>query len=202
MKTMTITRIAAAILGCGALPAAAATLTFDSLSVAAYQNTFTAGGWTFSAATAGPGAVNLAVEQAGLQSTYSGDRVVSFGVPFVAGSEITSVSIGTDDGSEFKLEKLSLGDIFGNSKLRLQAYRDGSPLAYTPVDVDIFATVSNVTFSGWDNLDEIRVTNFAGSPDLNFDIDDLEFSTAVVPESSSVLLLGLAALGVFRRRRD
>lgn len=200
MKTMTLTRIAAAILVCGALPAAAATLTFDGLSVAAYQNTFTAGGWTFSAATAGPGPVNLAVEQAGLQSTYSGDRVVSFGVPFVAGSEITSVSIGTQDGSQFKLENLSLGDIFGNSNLRLQAYRDGSPLAYAPVDVNIFNTVTNVTFTGWDNLDEIRVTNFSGASDLNFDIDDLTYATAV-PEPTSALLLGLAACGILRRRR-
>lgn len=201
MNTLSATRLAAVLL-CATLPAGAATvLNFDSLALGSHQNTFTAGGWTFSAATAGPGPVNLAVEQAGLQSTYAGDRVVSFGYPYVSGSEINSVSIRTQDGSSFKLESLSLGDIAGNPDLRIQAYLDGSPAAYSPVDLNIFSTVKTATFTGWNNVDEIRITNSTGTADLAFDVDDLTISAAVIPEPASTSLLGLAAFGLFRRRR-
>lgn len=201
MKTASATRFAAALLF-ATLPAGAATvLNFDSLALGNHQNTFTASGWTFSAATAGPGPVNLAVEEQGRQSNYAGDRVVSFGFLFVAGSEINSVSIRTQDGSAFKLESLSLSDIAGNANLRLQAYLDGSPTAYSPVDENIFDTVKNVTFTGWDDVDEIRITNSSGTADLAFDVDDLTFSAAVIPETTTAGLLGLAALGLVRRRR-
>jgi len=201
MKTTTVTRLAATLL-CATLPAGAATvLNFDSFALGTYQNTFSAGGWTFSAATVGPGPVNLAVEEAGRQSNYAGDRVVSFGFLYVAGSEINSVSIRTQDGSAFKLESISLSDIAGNPDLRIQAYLDGSPTAYSPVDVNIFDTVRNVTFTGWDNFDEIRITNSTGTADLAFDVDDLTVSAAVIPEPASTGLLGLAVLGLFRRRR-
>lgn len=200
MNTLSATPLAAALL-CATLPAGAATvISFDSLSLATYQNSLSSGGWTYSAATSGPGPVNISVDNVG-RIASGADHSLGFGYPYVDGSPITSVSIRTTDGSSFKLESFVLSDGFGNPNVRVQAYLDGAPVAYTPLDLNVFDTASTFNFTGWDNLDEIRITNFTGSADLNFDIDDITWSAAVVPEPASAGLLGLAALGLFRRRR-
>ena len=192
--------LAGAVLCAAPLARASTLITFDSLTPGNYQNSFTGGGWIFSAASSGPGARSIDVEAAGLQSSNASDRVVAFGFTFVSGSPLTSVSVRSDDGGEFKLESLSLGDGLGNAKIQVQGFRDGVATAYAPVQADIFNSVHVFNFSGWNNLDEIRFTNYSGASDLNFDLDDMTIATAV-PEPASTGLLGLAALGFFRRRR-
>lgn len=184
-------------------PAAyAAVLTFDNFALASHTNSFTEGGWVFTAATSGSGNVNLAVEAAGLQGGGA-DRVVSFGVPFSDGNPIIRVTIGRTGAVPFKLESFSLAEAGGNTNIRIEAFRGGVSAGYAPVQFNSALDADGVvpvTFSGWDNLDEIRITNFSGSPDLGFDIDDLSYSTAV-PEISVMGLTVFAALGIFRRRR-
>jgi hypothetical protein len=200
MKNTPAILLAAGLI-CAALPAGAATvISFDGLSLATYQNTLVTGGWTYSATTSGPGPVNITVDNEG-RIASGADHSLGFGYPNVVGSPITSVSVRTTDGSAFKLESFVLSDGFGNANVRVTGYLDGAPVAYTPVDLNVFDTFSTFTFTGWDNLDEIRITNFSEAPDLNFDVDDITFSAAVVPEPSSVGLLGFAALGLMRRRR-
>ncbi|RYD20682.1 MAG: hypothetical protein EOP88_14090 [Verrucomicrobiaceae bacterium] len=200
MKTTSLARVAAALLFVPLSAGAATVLSFDSLSLATYQSSLSSGGWTFSAATSGPGPVNISVDNVG-RIASGADHSLGFGYPFVDGSPISSVSIRTTDGSSFKLESFVLSDGFGNPNLRVQAYLDGAPVVYTPLDRNVFDSSSTFNFTGWDNLDEIRITNFTGSADLNFDVDDITWSAAVIPESASAGMLGLAALGLFRRRR-
>jgi hypothetical protein len=178
---------------------AATTIDFDDFTLGDYQNSFSENGWTFEAETAGLGPVNMAVEAAGLQGGGA-DQVVAFGFNFVEGSPINLVSIGTSDGQEFKLVGLSLGDISGNSNLSLEAYRDGDPTGYSPVTVDIFNTVEVVNFTGWDNLDEIRITNSTGASDLAFDIDDMVIAEAV-PEPGVTGLVFFGSLLMLAKRR-
>lgn len=185
---------------CAALPAGAATVIgFDSHTLASYQTTYTAEGWTYSATTSGPGPVNITVDNTG-RIASGADHSLGFGYPFEAGSPIDSISIRTSDGSAFKLDSFILSDGFGNANLRIQAYLDGAPTAYTPLDRNIFDAASTFNFTGWDNLDEIRITNSTGAADLNFDMDDFTFSAAI-PEPTSSALVALAALGFIRRRR-
>ncbi|MES2437975.1 MAG: PEP-CTERM sorting domain-containing protein [Verrucomicrobiota bacterium] len=192
-------RLTAGLVLCAALPASASTvLTFDGEALATYQNTRSSGGWTYSAATSGPDPVNLAIDNVG-RIAGGADHSLGFGYPFVPGSPITSVSIRTTDGSAFQLESFVLSDGFGNANLRIQGFLDGSLTAYAPVDRNIFDAASTFNFTGWDMLDEIRITNSTGLADLNFDIDDISYSAAV-PEPSSAALLGLAALAIRRRR--
>lgn len=175
---------------------------FDDFTLANYQNTFSQGGLVFSAHTDGPGNVNLAVEaNVGRLSNSVDDHIISFGFPFSPGNPIREVRISLADSSAFKLESIWVGDIAGNANLRFSAYRDGAPAGYEPVDINLFNTALQVTFTGWDHLTEIRITNWLDTPDLSFEIDDLVLAPAVaVPEPSSVLLMALG-VGLLRRRR-
>ncbi len=173
---------------------------FDDLALATHQNSFSEGGWTFDTETSGSGPVNLAVESGvGRLSSGPSDKMVTFGFPAEAGSPITMVLIRPTNDEPFKLESLWVGDGFGNANLRFEAYLNGSAVGVAAVDVNIFNTSTQVTFTGWDQLDEIRVSNSSGSPDLNFEIDDL--AVAPVPEPGLPLLVAAGALQVFRRRR-
>jgi hypothetical protein len=84
--------------------------------------------------------------------------------------------------------------------LSLEAYRDGDPTGYSPVTVDIFNTVEVVNFTGWDNLDEIRITNSTGASDLAFDIDDMVIAEAV-PEPGVTGLVFFGSLLMLAKRR-
>ncbi|WP_193212914.1 PEP-CTERM sorting domain-containing protein [Luteolibacter marinus] len=193
--------LAATFFAMGSSGRAATLVTFDNLALAIYQDSFSDGGWTISATSGGSGSVNLGVESnVGLQSSNVSDHVVTFGFPFVAGNPLTEVRISQTSGQPFKLEGLSLGDGFGNSNLRIEAYLGGVSAGYAAVDVNIFNSVVPVTFTGWDNLDEIRITNSTGGADLNFDLDDMTVAEAV-PEPASIGLLGLGAVAFLRRRR-
>lgn len=175
---------------------------FDDFTLGTYQNAFSQGGLVFSAHTNGPDNVNISVESAvGRLSSGLSDHIITFGEPFVPSSLIHEARIAQADNSAFKLESVWVGDAFGNANLRFTAYRDGTPAGYEPLDINIFNTARQVTFTGWDHLTEIRITNSQGASDLNFEIDDLVLAPAVaVPEPSSVLLMALG-VGLLRRRR-
>jgi hypothetical protein len=182
--------------------AGAAVVTFDSFTLASHTNSFTEGGWVFTATTSGSGNVNLAVEAAGLQGGGA-DRVVSFGVPFSPGNPVIRVTIGQTGATPFKLESFSLAEGGGNTNIRIEGFRGGVSAGYAAVQFNSALDADGVVpvaFAGWDHLDEIRITNFSGSPDLGFDIDDLTYTTAI-PEVSTLGLVAFAAVGICRRRR-
>lgn len=173
---------------------------FDDLTLGNHQNNFSEGGWSFFAETSGSNPVNLAVESGlGRLSSGPSDKVVSFGFPPASDSPITLVLIRPTNDESFKLESLWVGDGFGNANLRFEAYLNGSPVGLAPVDVDVFDTSTQVTFTGWNELDEIRISNSSGPADLNFEIDDLAISS--VPEPGLPLLLAFGGLPLFYRRR-
>lgn len=188
-------------LGACVMVQGATTVDFDTFTLATHDGSFTEGGWTFMVETSGSEQGKLTVEAAGLQSDDDNDRVLSLGIPFVVGSPVSLVSIKKEDSGTFNLEEISLGDGFGNAALKIEGYRNGVSAGYIPVEVDILESVKQVDFTGWNEIDEIRITNSTGEADMSFDIDDLVVSDVIPEPSTALLSLSLLPLFLCRRTR-
>jgi len=97
----------------------------------------------------------------------------------------TQVGFKTADGSEFKLNSFVLDrGLGGDSLVTVKGYRDNAEVAITTADVSSdFATVNVAANTAWENIDEVRITGL----DLDIDIDDLDFSPAVVGNTAPVI---------------
>ncbi|MGE9268213.1 MAG: hypothetical protein ACQKBY_08950 [Verrucomicrobiales bacterium] len=182
--------------------AAATTYTFDDQSLgrtSSSSNTYEVYDLVFSAVSGTAQDVNFEITNLGLIAGGS-DHALAIGLDNEINT-VQSVSIKMQDDSHFKLSSLVLGDILGNADIRIEAYLDGAKVtAYGEEDRDILSTSVEVTFTGWDDLDEIRITNYSSPSDLQFDLDDLTLA-APVPEPQGVLLLCISAYGLFCRRQ-
>ena len=114
----------------------------------------------------------------------SGAPLVDTGVPYVVGETVTLVAriTTTNDGSGNDSWALWVNPLIGD---------EGSPLASSSVQtIDDFTRVQN------------RAGNGAGSATLeNLVIADSFADVAMIPEPSTLTLLGLGGLGMLLRRR-
>jgi len=92
---------------------------------------------------------------------------------------VTQVSFATADGSEFKLNSFVISTGLGDTTITVKGYKDNVEVASTPVTTASYVIFDVSSDINWENIDEVRMT---GS-DLDIDIDDLDFSSAVLPYS-------------------
>ncbi|MDH4568073.1 DUF4347 domain-containing protein [Pseudomonas sp. BN414] len=94
----------------------------------------------------------------------------------------TEVGFKTQDGSEFKLNSFVVDRGFGgDSSFTISAYRNGVLIDAKVVDVTSGTATFNVSVdSKWEYIDEVRITG----ADLDVDIDDINFSDAVIPDTT------------------
>lgn len=95
-------------------------------------------------------------------------------------NQTTEVTFKSSDGSEFKLNSLDISRGFGDSNFTIKGYRDNSEIVSSSVNISTYITFDVSGDSNWENIDEVKML---GS-DLDIDIDDLDFSDAVVPTYS------------------
>lgn len=92
-------------------------------------------------------------------------------------SATIQVSFKTSDGSEFKLNSFVISTGLGDTTVTVKAYRDNQEVASSSVTTASFTTFDVSANSSWENIDEVRMTG----ADLDIDIDDIDFSPAVLP---------------------
>ncbi|MFC4864763.1 Ig-like domain-containing protein [Pseudomonas sp. MAHUQ-62] len=94
----------------------------------------------------------------------------------------TEVGFKTQDGSEFKLNGFVVDRGFGtDNSFTISAYRNGLLIDTKVVDVSSGTATFNVSGdSNWEYIDEVRITG----ADLDVDIDDIDFSDAVIPDTT------------------
>lgn len=94
--------------------------------------------------------------------------------------DITTVTVKSTDGSEFKLNSLYIDVGLGGlaQRLTITAYRNGSLQGSTNVDYSStqFGTSSFSGISAFDNIDEIRITSNDGQP-VDISIDNINISS-------------------------
>jgi uncharacterized repeat protein (TIGR02059 family) len=171
---------------------------FDGLPVApSVVTSMTAGNWKFTSNSATGMTVANATESGGdwnwLQHDGgAGDRAVILNCFGDLG--ITSYTMGSADGTNFKLESFKIGQIAGASaSVTISAYSNGSlVVAGESVDLSHSDSVGNITYSmaiddvngrygtltfnsAYSNIDEIR---FVFGSDADLHIDDIDVSPA------------------------
>ena len=92
-------------------------------------------------------------------------------------NQATQVSFKTSDGSEFKLNSFVISTGLGDTTVTVKGYRDDSEVASSSATTASFTTFDVSANSAWENIDEVRMTG----ADLDIDIDDIDFSPAVLP---------------------
>ncbi|WKE65934.1 Ig-like domain-containing protein [Gallaecimonas kandeliae] len=101
--------------------------------------------------------------------------------------DVTTVTVKSTDGSEFKLNSLYIDVGLGGlaQKLTITAYRNGASQGSTNVDYSStqFGTSSFSGISAFDNIDEIRITSNDGQP-VDISIDNINVSAPVLPYNS------------------
>ena len=94
--------------------------------------------------------------------------------------DATLATIKTADGSEFKLNSFVISSM-GSQNLTISGYRDNTLITYSSFTAlqtsPYYSTFDVSSNSNWENIDEIRIS----AADIWIDIDDLDFSTAVLP---------------------
>jgi hypothetical protein len=90
----------------------------------------------------------------------------------------------------------------GSQTLNFEGYKGGATVpVYSAAYVITSAARTLVSFSGWLDIDELRITSSV--PSISWVMDDFAFS-APVPETSTCAMLvagvGIVAFGVRRRR--
>lgn len=106
-----------------------------------------------------------------------GDHALAYRSP--GPNTSTEVSFKTSDGDEFKLNSFVVATGFGSTTITIKGYRDNSEQVSSSFNLaGIFVGTFDVSGnSSWENIDEVRITG----PDLDLDIDDLDFSPKVLP---------------------
>lgn len=92
----------------------------------------------------------------------------------------TVVGFKTSDGDEFKLNTFAVSTgLGGTTNLTIKGYRDNSEVISTTYNLGgtFFGTFNVSANTSWEYIDEVRIS---GS-DLDIDIDDIDFSPAVIP---------------------
>ena len=89
----------------------------------------------------------------------------------------TRVTFGTADGSEFKLNSFVISTGLGDETVTIKGYIDNREVASSSITTASFTTFNVSANTSWENIDEVRMTGF----DLDIDIDDIDFSPAVLP---------------------
>ncbi|WP_034374585.1 Ig-like domain-containing protein, partial [Comamonas testosteroni] len=94
----------------------------------------------------------------------------------------TEVGFKTQDSSEFKLNSFVVDRGFGgDNTFSIKGYRNGVLIDTKVVDVSSGTATFNVSAdSKWEYIDEVRITG----ADLDVDIDDINFSDAVIPDTT------------------
>ncbi|WP_417362394.1 Ig-like domain-containing protein [Gallaecimonas pentaromativorans] len=94
--------------------------------------------------------------------------------------DVTTVTVKSTDGSEFKLNSLYFDVGIGGlaQRLTITAYRNGASQGSTNVDYTStqFGTTSFSGISAFDNIDEIRITSNDGQP-VDVSIDNINVSS-------------------------
>ncbi|WP_052088523.1 Ig-like domain-containing protein [Comamonas thiooxydans] len=103
----------------------------------------------------------------------------------------TEVGFKTSDGSEFKLNGFVVDRGLGlDNTFTIRAYRN-NVLIDTQV-VDVSSGTANFNVSGnsnWEYIDEVRISG----TDLDVDIDDINFSDAVLPDTTPPTVTSVSA---------
>lgn len=94
--------------------------------------------------------------------------------------QATQVTFETSDGSSFKLNSFVISTGLGDTTVTIKGYRDNSEVASSSINTASFTTFDVSANSNWENIDEVRMTG----GDLDVDIDDIDFSPAVLPTYS------------------
>jgi len=92
----------------------------------------------------------------------------------------TLVGFKTSDGDEFKLNSFAVSTgLGGTTNLTIKGYRNNVEVASTTYNLSgiFFGTFSVSANSSWEYIDEVRISG----PDLDIDIDDIDFSPPVIP---------------------
>ncbi len=176
----------------------AASTTIEVQAGAFLDVTAVSGGWTLGASQTltGNGTVNGDFTVLGVVATGSSAGTVNAnGSVTLAGGSVWQVELGGADPGQYD-QLLSTGALDAGGVIALSLI-DG----FTPAYGDSFqiAGFSDFTDSGY-SFDTSGATLGAG---LEWDFSDFETGgvIAVIPESSTILLAGLGALGLLRRRR-
>jgi PGF-pre-PGF domain-containing protein len=101
-------------------------------------------------------------------------------------NQTTLVTFKTSDGSEFKLNSFVISTGLGDTTVTIKGYRDNAEIASSSVNTESFTTFNVTGNSDWEYIDEVRMTG----ADLDVDIDDIDFSPAVLPTYYSVTYNG------------
>lgn len=92
----------------------------------------------------------------------------------------TLVGFKTSDGDEFKLNSFAVSTgLGGTTNLTIKGYRNNVEVASTTYNLSgiFFGTFNVSANSSWEYIDEVRISG----PDLDIDIDDIDFSPPVIP---------------------
>lgn len=106
-----------------------------------------------------------------------------FALGFRSSGPNTSTVVGfkTSDGSEFKLNSFVVSTgLGGTTNLTIKGYRDTVEVVSTNYNLDGIFFGTFIAPANWEYIDEVRIL---GS-DLDIDIDDIDFSPAVVPDTT------------------
>ncbi|WP_167598988.1 Ig-like domain-containing protein [Comamonas sp. A23] len=103
----------------------------------------------------------------------------------------TEVGFKTSDGSEFKLNGFVVDRGFGlDNTFTIRAYRNNVLIDTRVVDVSSGTANFNVSGnSNWEYIDEVRISG----TDLDVDIDDINFSDAVLPDTTPPTVTSVSA---------
>ncbi|WP_292469391.1 PKD domain-containing protein [Methanolobus sp.] len=101
-------------------------------------------------------------------------------------NQATLATFKTSDGSEFKLNSFVISTGLGDTTVTIKGYRDNAEIASSSVNTASFTTFNVAGNSDWEYIDEVRMTG----ADLDVDIDDIDFSPAVLPTYYNVTYNG------------
>ncbi len=89
----------------------------------------------------------------------------------------------TSDDSEFKLNSFVISTGLGDTNVTIKGYRNGAEIASGSINTASFTTFDVSGNSSWENIDEVRMSG----NDLDLDIDDIDFSPAILPNTAPSL---------------
>ncbi|MCP1364909.1 hypothetical protein BIS06_06645, partial [Halomonas sp. BBD48] len=181
----------------------ASDLDFNTEIVGATNNhTAAYGDFTFT----GDGGANIAIMDGDSLIASPGDRALRFdygglGDPN-APEEVTTVSFRTTSGDDFALKGFEIDSGLGDDSIKIEGKRDGVVVATATLDLGFSSSnggavytaipdgwAGKITFTGWDNLDEVVITGLS-SGGLDLDIDDIDVGPAIVPNTAPTITNG------------
>lgn len=133
------------------------------------------------------GALNISIVNDG---NIASGADLALGFRSSGANNTTQVGFKTSDGSEFKLMSFVASTGLGDVTVTVKGYRDNAEVASSSFTTASYTTFDVSSDSNWENIDEVRMTG----ADLDLDIDDLDFATAIGNSAPVYNISGLTSM--------